>query len=90
MSIAATRDQYGKRDGGDGEHHGCPCGCFGKQVRGSARAEGGLRALAAKCSGEIRTLAGLQQDNADEYETNEDVNYGQECNHLQSLSEEAG
>lgn len=73
MACAVARDHYRQRNGRDGEYDRTPRGHFGEEIDSSTGPEGGLRALAAKCTGQIRALAGLQQDNADQNKTNDNV-----------------
>jgi hypothetical protein len=82
MARALPRDQYRKRDGGDGENDRSPGGHLGQNVDGSAGAEGCLRTLAAKRACQVRALAGLQQDNSDQNKTNDDMNHGKKIDHL--------
>jgi hypothetical protein len=81
MTRTVTRDQNRQRDGRNREDDRTPRGHLGENIDGSARAEGGLRALAAKRASQIRALARLQQDNPDENKTNDDVKNGKQINH---------
>ena len=81
MAGAVTRDQYRQRDRGNGKDDRTPCGHLGENIDGSAGTKGRLRALAAKCASQIRTLGRLQQNNADQNKTNDDVKNGKQINH---------
>lgn len=86
VSPAVARYQNRQGDRGDGEDYRQPRGDLGKNADGAARAEGSLRSLPAKSAGEIGARAWLQKDNADDDETNDDVNNGKQINHYGSLS----
>lgn len=74
-AVAAPRDQHGQRNGGDRKQDRGPgCG-FGQQIGCTTRAECRLGALSAKRTGQISSFTWLQQDNADENETNQYVNH---------------
>ena len=73
--------QDGKGDGGDDENAGQPGGGFGEHIGGGARAEGGLRTLAAECGSEVGAFALLQEDDHDEQQANDYVDSGYENNH---------
>ena len=66
VAAAGMRKHDGQADCQNHEQHRSPTGQLRQQVGGAARTEGSLRALAAKCAGEIGRFSGLQQDNADE------------------------
>jgi hypothetical protein len=71
----------GEADGGEHEDDGGVGGELGEEVGGAARAEGGLRALAAEGSGEVGGFAGLEQDDSDEEEADDDVEEDEKIDH---------
>src|SRR5258708_39892876 len=71
-----------QRDRCDHECDRRPCGGFGKCTGRTARAEGGLAALSAECGGDIAALAALQQNHDDDEETNQNVDDGNEIDHI--------
>jgi hypothetical protein len=81
MASATTRDQDRQRDGRNREDDRTPRGHLGENIDGSAWAKGSLRALAAKRTSQICTLAGLQQDNPDKNKTKDNVKDGKQINH---------
>jgi len=81
MAGAVTRDQYRQRDRRDREDDRSPRGHLGENIDGSAWTKGSLRALAAKRTSQVCTLARLQQDDPDQNETNDDVKNGKQINH---------
>jgi len=74
MSCAsAARQQNGEREREQHEDDRAPGGEAGKQVGRAARAEGGLRALAAEGSGEVGGFALLEEDYANDEKRDDDV-----------------
>ena len=73
-----TRDDDGQGDGKDHEQGSGVAGQLGQQVGGSAGSERGLRSLAAEGSGKIGRLACLEQDDADEEETDDHEQRGKD------------
>ena len=81
LSPLRAGEHDGERDGDDHEEYRAPCGELGEQVGRAARAEGRLRTLAAECAGEVGGLALLQQHNADQKQTDNDVKHNQKDEH---------
>jgi hypothetical protein len=70
---AVALDQDCEADGRDHEDYRSPRGQFGEQVRRPAGAKGGLRSLAAKSSGQVRTLALLKEYDRDQEDADKNV-----------------
>ena len=81
MIAAGAGEHDGEADGGEHKEDGRPGGELGEEVGCAARAEGGLRSLAAKGSGEVGGLALLDQDDADKEEADDDVEGDDEVDH---------
>ena len=73
-----TGHENRQADGRNGEEDCGPGGKPGEQVGCAARPEGRLRSLAAESTGEIRTLALLQQDNTNQKERDDNVQHDYE------------
>jgi len=74
-------EQNGERDGDYHEEYRAPGGELGKKIGGATRAECRLRTLAAECTGEVGGLALLQENDADQEQTDDDVNDNKEDDH---------
>ena len=70
---SGAREQDREADGAEHEDDGGVGGQLGEEVGCAARAEGGLRALAAEGSGEVGGLALLEEDDANNEERDDDV-----------------
>src|SRR5579871_3386717 len=82
--MRPPRGKHRQRDRGEHEDDGRPRGGFGQHGGGGAGAECGLAAHAAESRGNVAALAALQQHNDDEEGANNDVNRGDQCNHVLS------
>ena len=74
--------EYRKRDGRDHKHDSCPSGGFREYGCGRASTEGGLAPHASEGGGNVSTLPALQQHHNDQEQTNDDVNDGNQDNHV--------
>jgi hypothetical protein len=85
--VVATgaREQDGEADGGQHEDDGRVGGELGEEIGCAARAEGGLGSLATEGAGEVGGLALLQEDYANEKETDDNVNDDEKNNHRSCL-----
>src|ERR1039458_1243017 len=83
--AAGAREHHGERDGEDHEEHRAPGGELGEQVGRATRAKRRLRTLAAERAGEVGGFALLQQHNADQKQTDDDVNHNQNIEHREFL-----
>ena len=82
---ASAGQQNGQADGGEHEDDRRVGGQLGEEVGCAARTEGGLRTLATEGSGEVGGLALLQEDDANEKETDDNVNDDEKNNHRSCL-----
>ena len=82
---ASAGQQNGQADGGEHEDDRRVGGQLGEEVGCAARTECGLRTLATEGSGEIGGLALLQEDDANEKETDDNVNDDEKNNHRSCL-----
>jgi hypothetical protein len=73
VRSVAARHKDGESDGGAGEEDCRPGRKACEQVGRAARPKGGLRSLATESTGEVRALALLQQDYANQEERDDDV-----------------
>jgi hypothetical protein len=82
IAVRTLGGKYGKRDRGKHENDSCPGRGLGEHGSGRASAEGGLAAHASEGGGDIAALAALQQHDNDKKRANEDVNSGDQGNHV--------
>lgn len=83
--ATGAREQDGKANRGEHEDDRRIGGELGEKVGCAARTEGGLRSLAAEGSREVGGLALLQEDYANEKETDDNVNDDEKNNHRSCL-----
>jgi hypothetical protein len=85
-AVRANAGQHdGKADGGEHEDDRGVGGQLGEEVGCAAWAEGCLRTLAAKGSGEIGRLTLLQEDYADDEEGDDNVQDNEKIEHRGKL-----
>jgi hypothetical protein len=89
--MRAPRRKNGKRYRRDHEDNRGIRRSFGQHGGGGAGSKCGLAAHAAEGRSDVATLAALQQHDKDKKRANQDVNNGNQCNHLilKSLSGES-
>ena len=80
-AAVGAGEQDGEQEREQHEGDGSPGGELGEQIGCAAGAEGGLRTLAAEGAGEIGRFALLKQDDADEEETDDDVDGDEKVDH---------
>ncbi len=80
--MSPARGKYRQRDRGEHEDDGRPRGGLGEHRRGRAASESGLAAHSAESGSNIAALAALQQHDDDEEGTDDDVNDGDQRNHV--------
>jgi hypothetical protein len=83
--AASAGEHYGEADRGKHEDDRGVSGELGEQVGCTARAEGCLRTLAAKGSGEVGRFSLLQKHNADDEEGNDNMQDNEKIEHRSSF-----
>ena len=85
MVATGAREQDGEADGGQHEDDRRVGSELGEEIGGAARSEGGLRSLATEGAREVGGFTLLQENYANEKETDDNVNDDEKNNHRSCL-----